>query len=145
MIYPREKFEAKTGFNHIKDRLRALCLSAAGASRVDGIEFSSRPDDISHALTAVAQMVAIETSDDPLPLSGVIDISSGLSLLRVPGSFLPAQDILGIYRALRCVADVASFFSRRRHDDGVSSIPELDAEATALTPAPALLDRKSVV
>ncbi|MDE5608049.1 MAG: Smr/MutS family protein [Muribaculaceae bacterium] len=139
MIYPKDKYESKIGFDHIKNSLKGLCLSAGARERVDEIEFSPDARYVGHALKATHQMLMIESSDEHLPLTGAIDISHLIAALKVPGSFLPAQDMLGIRRALQCVTDVAAFFASKRRDDGTSPIAELDSEAADLLPMPDLL------
>lgn len=140
MIYPKDKYESKVGFDHIKTSLKALCLSDGGRERVDMIEFSSEVSVVVRMLTATHQMMTIESSDERLPLTGAIDIRELISTLRVPGSYLPPGDILGIRRALQCVTDVGAFFASRRRDDGTSTIAELDAEASDLLPLPGVLN-----
>ncbi|MDE6831400.1 MAG: hypothetical protein K2J07_01525, partial [Muribaculaceae bacterium] len=69
MIYPKDKYESKIGFDHIKERLRGLCLSVGGREMVGDIEFSSDAKAIVHALNATREMVVTESSDEKLPLT----------------------------------------------------------------------------
>lgn len=139
MIYPVDKYEAKTGFDHIKERVRSLCLTAMGAARVDEIEFSPRHDTVSRLLLATHQMLTIESGDDPLPLVAVNDIAPAMATLRIPGTFLTAGELSSVRRTMQCVVDVAAFFERHRHDDGSSYYPELAVEASDLAPTPVVI------
>ncbi|MDE6402801.1 MAG: endonuclease MutS2, partial [Muribaculaceae bacterium] len=139
MIYPADKYEAKTGFDHVKQKIAALCLSRAAAARVDEIAFMTDFDSVSRHLRATHQMLTIETGDTPLPIVAVNDITPALARMRVPGTFLPADELVSIRRAMQCIADLAAFFAARRHEDGTSLYPELDAEARPLTPTPTVI------
>lgn len=136
MIYPADKYEAKIGFDHVKSAIKALCLTTSGASLVDQIAFDSKFDTVYHKLSATAQMLTIETGDDPLPIVSVNDISSTLATLHIAGTFLTTAELANVRRAMQCVVDLASFFARHRHDDGNCDYPQLDIEATDLSPSP---------
>lgn len=139
MIYPIDKYESKTGFDHVKARLKALCLNHGATIHVDEIEFSASFDTVASRLRATHQMLTIETSDETLPLSASGDIESRLAALRVPGTFLSAGEMLAVRRVLQTVADIASFFSRNRRDDGTSVYPDLDILVRDLNPTPAII------
>jgi len=139
MIYPDSKYETKIGFDIVKNHIKSLCLTVQGASLVDEICFSTRYDTIKRLLTATHQMLTIESGDDKLPLVAVSDISPSLATIRVPGTFLSAQELINVRRSMLCVVDVASFFERHRRDDGASLYPELDLEARDLAPSPTVI------
>ncbi|MCM1450113.1 MAG: Smr/MutS family protein [Clostridiales bacterium] len=136
LIYPADKYESKVGFDTVKARIKSLCLTPGARELVEGIEFSSRYDTVRHRLVATAEMMAIESGDDPLPIIAVNDIASSLSTLKVAGTFLTAQELVSIRRTMQCVADIASFFERHRSEDGVSQFPELSLDAVDLEPTP---------
>lgn len=139
MIYPADKYEAKTGFDHVKQKIAAQCLSRGAAARVDDIAFMTDYDAVCRHLRATHQMLTIETGDTPLPIVAVNDIAPALSRLRVPGTFLPADELVGVRRTMQCIADLAAFFATRRQEDGTSLYPDLDIEARPLTPTPAVI------
>ncbi len=139
MIYPDSKYEIKIGFDYVKERLRSLCLTPPGAILVDDITFSARFDTVKQRLAATFQMLTIEQGDDPLPLTAVSDITPALSALRVPGTYLSAQDLVSVRRSMQCIVDLAAFFQRHRRDDDTSVYPELDLEARDLAPSPAVI------
>lgn len=140
MIYPADKYESKVGFDTVKTRIKALCLSPRAARLVDTMTFSSRFDTVSHSLVATNEMLAIENGDDPLPIIAVGDIDRSLSTLRVVGTFLSPQELADVRRTMQCVADVSSFFSRHFTDNGVSEYPQLSIEAADLEPTPLVIN-----
>ncbi|MDE6403684.1 MAG: hypothetical protein K2K86_07740, partial [Muribaculaceae bacterium] len=82
-----DKYEAKTGFDHVKQKIAALCLSRGAAARVDDIAFMTDYDAVCRHLRATHQMLTIETGDTHLPIVAVNDIAPALSRLRVPERF----------------------------------------------------------
>lgn len=136
MIYPIDKYESKVGFDHIKQRLKALCMATHACVLVDEISFSSNYVTVKGLLDSTAQMLSIETGDEPLPLIALNDITPSLSTLKVEGTFLSPSELVSLRRTMQCAADVASFFARSTGDDGVSLFPDLAREAEALTPTP---------
>lgn len=139
MIYPLDKYEAKVGFDHIKNRLRALCLSVQATELVSEMKFSSDFENVRSRLNSTAQMLSIETGDEHLPLIAIGDISPALSTLRIQGTFLPPAELVALRRTMQCAGDIAAFFARNRHDNGTSFYPELAVEADALAPTPSVI------
>ncbi|WP_301386094.1 hypothetical protein, partial [uncultured Duncaniella sp.] len=70
------------------------------------------------ALQATAEMSSALHSDETVPLAGLHDIDTPLSLIRVPGTFLETKELLKVRRMLQCFAEVSSFFSRHSTDEG---------------------------
>ncbi|MCM1532998.1 MAG: Smr/MutS family protein, partial [Ruminococcus flavefaciens] len=109
------------------------------AGEVDEIAFSSDYDVVNYRLLCTHQMLSIETSEEVLPLVAINDISTSLSTLHIPGTFLSATELVNIRRTMQCVADVAAFFERHRNDEGLSAFPQLDNEASSLSPTPIVI------
>lgn len=139
MIYPVHKYETKIGFDTVKERIKGLCLTSMGAELVDEMSFSSSHSVVKHQLRATHEMLTVESGDDPLPLVATNDISTRLSAMRIPGTFLTAKELQDVRRMLQCIVDVVSFFSRHRRDDGSSEYPDLAQEVTGLVPSPMLI------
>lgn len=51
-------------------------------------------ESILSALKATAEMNASLHSDEAIPLSGLHDIDTPLSLIRIPGTFLEIKDLV---------------------------------------------------
>lgn len=135
MIYP-DNFEKKIGFDAVRERIGALCGSEAGRRHCGEMRFESNSAVVASRLEAAAEMLAIVSSDEPCPLDGMTDVEPVVRALRVPGSFLPASDLLTLRRALGVMADVDSFFSKRRGDGDNPTYPRLDAIARRLLTFP---------
>lgn len=138
MIYP-EKYEYKTGFAQVREQVKSLCVSQLGAEQVALMTFSNSYEEIDRQLRPTAEMLAIINGDDDFPLNQLRDITPVLLSIRVPGTFIPAQELSGVRGALQCMADVAAFFSRHRNDEGVSQFPNLDTLSAGITPTPRII------
>ncbi len=138
MIYP-DKYEQKTGFTQVRERIKALCVSPLGVRQADDMTFSNDFDEVENRLRSTAEMLAITGTDDGFPLSQLHDITSLLQSIRIPGTFIAATELSNVRRSLQCVADVVAFFNRHRNEDGVSDYPRLDNLAVTLSPSPRVI------
>lgn len=137
MIYP-DSFEHKTGFAPLRSRLKELCISGSGRELADTMQVSTDYSIIRRRLDSTAEMLSIITSQEEFPLDGFVDVSRELGAIAVAGTFLPAAEMLHVRKALACVADISSFFSSHRHEEG-SDYPELDMIAERMMTFPVLL------
>ncbi|MDE6249842.1 MAG: endonuclease MutS2, partial [Paramuribaculum sp.] len=99
---------------------------------------------ITTLLRQVAEMTVIASGDEAFPIGGMHDITSSLKALKVPGNLIPADELLRVRRTLVVMADISSFFSRHRDENGHSVYQALDEVAFRLSPfseAVRLIDR----
>ncbi len=134
MIYP-ETFEQKIGFTAVRDMVKNHCVSTLGIEYCNEMSFSSDYDNVSRRLSSTAEMLAIINGEEVLPLGNIHDVTPSLKAIRVPGTFIVAQELLKVRQSLGAIIEIASFFSRRREDDK-SPYPILDALAQQLSPFP---------
>lgn len=135
MIFP-ESFEHKIGFEPVRRSVRELCVSPMGEKLVDELTFSAEYEAVVRRLEEVAQMVAVISSGDDLPLANVKDVGTLLRSIRVPGTWLTAADLAMVGRSLTAITELVAFFTSHRDEEGISDIPRLDALATGLNPLP---------
>lgn len=143
MIYP-ESFEHKIGFTHVREAVAEHATSALGRQRCEDMTFLTDHHLITTLLRQVAEMTVIASGDEAFPISGMHDITSSLKALKVPGNLIPADELLRVRRTLVVMADISSFFSRHRDENGHSVYQALDEVAFRLSPfseAVRLIDR----
>lgn len=138
VIYP-DSFEHKIGFTTVREWLKDKCMSSIGKEFCDMMTFSSDFDVVRRKMVATNEMVAINTSDDDFPLHGVADVGQILTAAKIPGTFIPQQDMMHVRQALAVMTDVSEFFMSRRSDDGVSPYPELDSLVAGIGSFPMIL------
>lgn len=132
MIFP-DKIEEKIGFDGVRSQIARRCHCQGALDRCAEMAFMTDFESILSALRATAEMNASLHSDEAIPLSGLHDIDTPLSLIRIPGTFLEIKDLVKVRRMLQCFVSVASYFSRHRTEGGRTPYPHLDALATPLT------------
>lgn len=145
MIYP-DSFEHKTGFAAVREELRARTLSPGARELADSMAFCADFDTVEAMLRSTDEMLSIVRGDDPLPLDGTGDLRSYIHTLKVPGSFLPAAELLSLRKGLAVMTEMCRFFERRRPDadNPAPSTPYLASIASGLFTFPesvAAIDR----
>lgn len=144
MIYP-ESFEHKIGFDSVRREIESRCLSPMGMRSAKEMTFSSDFNNVKSSLEATSEMLSILNGDEDLPFGSLADFEALAGQIRVPGTFLTAQELYRLGSGLSTVAALHSFFLRHRDSDsGVSPYPALDLISQGLTPFPAItsmLDR----
>ncbi|MCM1075757.1 MAG: Smr/MutS family protein [Bacteroides sp.] len=139
MIYP-ERIEEKIGFDGVRSEIASRCHCDGSRALCGEMEFMSDFTAIKTSLSAVAEMVAANHSDETLPLEGINDIDSYLAVIKIPGTFLEVKELMKIHRMLECFGSVASFFNRHKVD-GKSPYSVLSGIAEGLSAIPPTLSR----
>lgn len=137
MIYP-DLFEQKIGFSAIRSMLKERCLSHSGSEFCDNMAFSTDFEVVKASLISTAELVEIISSGEDFPLTGVADIAPMLATVRIPGTMLPAAELLDVRKCLETIGSLVAFFNSRRHDDG-SDYPYLDEKGRLLVAFPDII------
>ncbi len=139
MIYPESSFEKKIGFDSVRREVEGKCLSPMGLREAQAMTFSAEGIIVSERLEAAAEMLAIISSDEELPMTQLHDMEALAGQIRVPGTFLTPRELYRLGASLDATAAIAAFFARRRdRETGATPFPRLDAIASGLTPFPAV-------
>jgi len=131
MIFP-DKIEEKIGFDGVRAQIAKRCHCQGALDRCADMAYMTDFEAIRCALEATAEMNASLHSDEAVPLGGLHDIDTPLSLIRIPGTFLEIKDLVKVRRMLQCFVAVASYFSRHRTEGGRTPYPRLTALAEPL-------------
>ena len=143
MIYP-DSFENKIGFAAVRATVRGLCMSQTAGALCDEMSFDTDYASVNESLGKVGEMVSLIESGDDVPLHNMCDIDRLLASLAVEGTFLTADELSTLRKALTAMSEVSSYFSKRRDDEGHSDVPLLTSVAESLMtfrPALATIDR----
>lgn len=135
MIYP-DTYERKIGFEAVRQRLDALCLSSLGRNEVPEMLFMTDPGAVGRALDATAEMLAILSGDTDFPLAGLHDITGAVGRARVQGVAVSAQEFRDIRRSLETIAEASSFLRASYDGEGRSLYPALCLVGEGLEPFP---------
>lgn len=137
MIYP-DKIEQKIGFDGVRRRISRSCLTDGGRRYCEEMAFMTTFDAVEQALTATSEMLASIRSDEAVPLDGITDVDTLLMSIKVPGTFLPVNDLNSVRKMIGSVGDVAAYFARHRADGVRTPYPVLDSLSADLVPLPAI-------
>jgi len=109
MIYP-QNFEEKIGFDKIRERISARCLSTLGVEKVDEMAFSSQYDPIRKQLYQTHEFVRIIQEEDNFPSDHFFDMRESLKKIRVEGTYLLEKELFDIRRSLETINAIVHFF-----------------------------------
>lgn len=142
MIYP-DSFEQKTGFETVRSLVEAECSHAGGRTccRGEEMEFSCVYEKVRLRLLRTAEMLRIVSgnddgsagvSGDAFPSGAVHQLDEELARLRLPGTWLPEEELVKLRVSLGTLQEIDDFFSSRRTDEGLSPFPALDELARSI-------------
>lgn len=123
MIYP-DSFEYKIGFSAVRERVRNLCVSVAGAEICDNMRFLTDFVRIETALREAWEMVGIMNGGEDMPMQNYRDIEPLLRSISVEGTYLTAEELVSVRKMLTALSDVSRFFASK-NTDGQSPCPNL--------------------
>lgn len=113
MIYP-DTLEQKLGFDQIRIRLKANCLSGAGAERVDAIRFSTRAATIKTDLLQTLEFRLILEKNEAFPSGHYYDATDWLRKIGVEGNYIDADQFLKLGLALETILSCKQFLHKAR-------------------------------
>lgn len=111
MIYP-PTFEQRIGFDTIRDKLKAYCLSAMGMQWVDDMAFTHHENDVRVALLRTDEFKNIWQQDAPFPSQHFYDARDWLQKIRLEGNWLEAEHFLMLARSLETIQSARKFLEK---------------------------------
>lgn len=142
MIYPGN-FELKVGFDVVRKVLEEHCMSPLGVAHCRTMAFSADYDLIKRRLGEVDEFLTIIVSCVEFPLNDFLDVTPALSSIRVPGAYMPAEELFRLRKSLCTIGAIVSFFTRSEAE-GVEQYPylrELCAGMQSFSPVMKEIDR----
>lgn len=139
MIYPVD-YEAKIGFDSIRELLVSLCKSRLGRENALNMKFSTDFSEVIHALTCVREMVNIKNDSLPFPSAATHDVIPYLTEIKAQHSFMSAERLYKLMTMLQSFAEIKAFFDHESEENGgESNFPELSREIAPLNQFPGLI------
>lgn len=118
MIYPTN-FEAKIGFDKVRDLLNKKCLSSLGEERIATMNFVSDYSSINTYLYQTEEFMRIVQEDVDFPVSYFIDVRPALRQIRIPGTWIDEQSLFDLRRSLQTIHDIVGFLHRTEGENVV--------------------------
>ena len=135
MIYPTN-FEEKIGFNDIRSMVKARCASGYAREKVDGMDFTSRHDEVVVRIDRVVEFMSVIDGDDSFPDGHYCDTREQLHKVRVEGAWMDEGELFDLRRSLQTIGEVVSFFSR---EEKAAAYPTLAAMSEGVATFPAIV------
>ena len=116
MIYP-QNFEAKIGFDIIREQIKNLCVSDMGREHVCALHYSSHYDELIVALEETFQFQQALQFDTAFVAQDFHDVRPLLKNIRLEGSFLEVDELAQVRGMLQAIVQTVVYF-RIKNDDG---------------------------
>lgn len=136
MIYPKN-FEEKIGFDKIRQRVSARCLSPLGAEKVEEMTFSSDYSLIRKHLYQTNEFIRIIQEEDHFPSNYFFDVRDSLKKIRIEGTYLTEKELFDIRRSLETINEIVRFFQLKGEEES-NSYPYLQELAADVISFPQL-------
>jgi len=111
MIFP-DNFEAKIGFDKIRNHIKNYCISTLGKDKVDTIRFLISFNQIKTSLGLVNEFKNIIQEDENFPIQHFFDVREAIKRLRIEGTSVEQEQLFDIKRSLEEIKAITSFFSK---------------------------------
>lgn len=115
MIYPAD-VEQKLGFDLIRHKLKANCLSVAAHPRVDSITFLTRGDEIRELLHQNLEFKLLLEKGEEFPSRYFFDPSEWLQTISIEGLYLEEGQLLNLANSLETILLCCTFLKNNRTD-----------------------------
>ena len=123
MIYPAN-FEVKIGFDRIRQQVADLCTTGAARERFFAERFSDSAEVVAHRLALCDELRVAMMMEGDFPRGEYVDTTALLDKAAVIGSYLLAEEIATLRKALGAVRDISRFFSSREQYPSLRSLAE---------------------
>lgn len=135
-IYPHN-FEAKIGFDRIRELLHNRCISTMGSEWVDEMQFQTDFENLQSQLGEVDEFCRIIREFDSFPAVHYFDLREALQKIRIEGRFLEPGELFDLKRSLEAVRAVVNFFSKQEE----TIFPRLKQKTARVQVFPYIYDR----
>ena len=113
MIYP-DTLELKLGFDQIRLRLKSHCLSVAGTTWVDDLNFSTDPGWIKIQLSQTLEFRFILEKNEAFPSQHYYDAAEWLQKIAVEGNYIDADQFIKLALALDTILNCKNFLTKAK-------------------------------
>jgi len=116
MIYP-QNFEAKLGFDIIREQIKSLCVSEMGKELVDSIRFSTDYDELTVTLEETSQFQSMLQFDTAFSAQDFYDVRPLLKAIRLEGTFLEIEELAQLRGMLQAIVQTVVFFRVKNEEE----------------------------
>ncbi|MFN6088774.1 MAG: endonuclease MutS2 [Cyclobacteriaceae bacterium] len=113
MIYP-DDFEHKIGFDQIRAKLKAYCLSSLGTANVEAIEFSSEFQTVQSLLLQCDEFKQLLARGEQFPASHYYDPTELYPTISVEESFIEEDSFRLLLLSFQTILEATDFLERSK-------------------------------
>jgi DNA mismatch repair protein MutS2 len=113
-MFQTSEVEEKLGFDQVRQRLTAYCLSPLGANLVAGITFSNRADWVISRLAENHEFVQIFLRGDSFPSSHYFDPTEVFLKVAIEGTYLEEADFLQVAFSIQTILACRKYFEKNK-------------------------------
>ena len=135
-IYPNN-FEAKIGFDRIREMLSNKCISTMGKEWVEEMQFMTSHEAIALQLGLTEEFCRIVREHDNFPAGHFYDLREALQKIRIEGRFLEPVELFDLKRSLEAVRSIVNFFAKQEEE----VFPRLKEKTANVQVFPYIYDR----
>lgn len=143
MIYPNN-FEAKVGFDKIRELISRKCLSPTGKEYADAMRFSNTHKDICENLEICGEFIKLLHSDTDFPCDHFHDMRSMLKRIRISGAHIEPEELFNLRRSLETIAKIVKIL-RSENNENITLYPKLKAKAEQTGTYPDILKKTDTI
>ena len=116
MIYP-QNFEAKIGFDVIREQIKTLCVSDMGREYVENIQYSTNFDELAVALEEAFQFQQLLLFDTAFSAQDFHDVRPLLKTIRLEGTFLEVDELAQVRGMLQAIVQTVVYFRVKNEEE----------------------------
>jgi len=113
MNYPND-FEAKLGFDHIRQKLHAYCLSSLGSELIDELRFHSRAEDVLPLLHQNLEFKLILEKEENFPANHFINPEEIFKKAALEGNYLDEPEFIQLVYSLQTILACRDFLIKTK-------------------------------
>jgi DNA mismatch repair protein MutS2 len=113
MIYP-DDFEHKIGFDQIRAKLKAYCLSSLGTANVDGIKFSAEFELVQRWLFQCDEFKQLLVKGEQFPASHYFDPSELYPTISIEDNFIEEDSFRLLLLSFHTILEATDFLEKNK-------------------------------
>jgi len=116
VLYPK-KFEEKVGFDKVREKIKAHCLSELGREKSTNMKFSTSPGFIRMLIDQVKEFKEILEMEENFPMEHCINVHPALEKIRVEGQYMEQEEAFNLRLNQSTIRNILSFL-KNKHSEG---------------------------
>ena len=146
MIYPKN-YEAKIGFDEIRQWLKGLCQSTLGRERADNLTFTDDADTVNEQLAQVREMRRLMEATEKPEMNYFFDVRESVARIRLENTHLEEDELWDLRRSLETIGTIVTFLRtspnvpKGEEPEGEVPYPALSRLAADVATFPAMIRR----